>query len=56
MTFLNWEEFVHCPDFIFTIATFGAKEQRKEIEDNLGEVVKEIEDLVDNGITIGYCK
>ncbi len=42
MTFLNWEELVHCPDFVFVIASFAAVEERETIEDNLQGVTESL--------------
>jgi len=52
MTFLNWPELIHCPDFIFLIASFAAEEDRSTIELNLRDVTNELDDLIDNGITL----
>ena len=50
-TFFNLGELINSPQFVWTVAIFTGKEDQQNIRANLTNLIKELEDLLDNGYT-----
>jgi len=51
-TLLNLGKLIQSPEFVFTLAIFGGDEKYKNLKANLTDLLEELKDLKEGGLTV----